>query len=305
MASSITIDCLVAVRFWLTAPEVDWRKPLSQSCRNYHQPLSIESPASMQAEPQSTRAQAKSIIALLLTFTAAMVDIVAYITIYHSFVAHMTGTTVHLGNRLATGNWTEAAKAGTTVGSFVAGSVLGRTIIEIGARGRDRRVATVTLLIEAGLILGAIWLQPVLLGQGESSLMDVCILLVLLAGAMGLQTATLTRIGPLTIHTTFVTGMLNKLAQTLSQWFFWIHDSRKQKIGFAGILGQSGQNKAFRQSRYMLAIWFTYMLGSVAGTWMNSRWSVRTLYLAVLVLVASAVTDQVQPLSLEEETDQV
>lgn len=259
----------------------------------------------MQAEPQSTRAQAKSIIALLLTFTAAMVDIVAYITIYHSFVAHMTGTTVHLGNRLATGNWTEAAKAGTTVGSFVAGSVLGRTIIEIGARGRDRRVATVTLLIEAGLILGAIWLQPVLLGQGESSLMDVCILLVLLAGAMGLQTATLTRIGPLTIHTTFVTGMLNKLAQTLSQWFFWIHDSRKQKIGFAGILGQSGQNKAFRQSRYMLAIWFTYMLGSVAGTWMNSRWSVRTLYLAVLVLVASAVTDQVQPLSLEEETDQV
>ena len=259
----------------------------------------------MRAAPQSTRAQAKSIIALLLTFTAAMVDIVAYITIYHSFVAHMTGTTVHLGNRLATGNWTEAAKSGTTVGSFVAGSVLGRTIIEIGARGRDRSVATVTLLIEAGLILGAIWLQPVLLGQGESSLADVCLLLVLLAGAMGLQTATLTRIGPLTIHTTFVTGMLNKLAQTLSQWFFWIHDRRKQKIGFAGILGQSRQNRAFRQSRYMLAIWFTYMLGSVVGTWMNSRWSVRTLYLAVLVLVAAAVTDQVQPLSLEEETDQV
>jgi hypothetical protein len=29
---------------------------------------------------------------------------------------------------------------------------------------------------------------------------------------MGTQTATLTRIGPLTIHTTFVTGMLNKFA---------------------------------------------------------------------------------------------
>jgi len=267
--------------------------------------LSIEFAASMQAEPQSTRAQAKSIISLLLTFMAAMVDIVAYITIYHTFVAHMTGTTVHLGNQLATGDWTQAAKAGATVGSFVAGSVLGRTIIEIGARGRDRSIATVSLLIEAALILGAIWLQPVLLGHGEPGLWHVSILLVLLAGAMGLQTATLTRIGPLTIHTTFVTGMLNKLAQTLSQWFFWIHDSRKQNVSFADILGQSLANKAFCQSRLMLAIWFTYMLGSVAGTWMNSRWSVRTLYLAVLVLVAAAVTDQVQPLSLEEETDQM
>jgi len=36
-----------------------------------------------------------------------------------------------------------------------------------------------------------------------------------------------------------------------------------------------------------------------------NRWSVRTLYLAVLVLVAAAVTDQVHPLSLEEETDQM
>jgi hypothetical protein len=44
-------------------------------CRNYHLPVSIESPASMQVEPQSTSAQAKSIIALL-TFIAA---IVAYI----------------------------------------------------------------------------------------------------------------------------------------------------------------------------------------------------------------------------------
>lgn len=272
---------------------------------NYHPRSSIEPPASMQAELQTTRAQAKSIITLLLTFIAAVVDIVAYITIYHSFVAHMTGTTVHLGNRLATGDWAQAAKAGTTVASFVAGSVGGRSIIEMGARGRDRSIATVTLLIEAALIVGAIWLQPVLLGHGEHRLWNVLILLVLLAGAMGLQTATLTRIGPLTIHTTFVTGMLNKLAQTLSQWFFWIHDSRKQNVGFAGILRQSGQNRAFRQSRFMLTIWFTYMFGSVAGTWMNSLWGVRTLYLAVLALVAAAVTDQVQPLSLEEETDQV
>jgi hypothetical protein len=36
--------------------------------------------------------------------------------------------------------------------------------------------------------------------------------LATLAAAMGIQTATLTGIGPLTAHTTFVTGMINKLA---------------------------------------------------------------------------------------------
>ena len=41
---------------------------------------------------------------------------------------------------------------------------------------------------------------------------------------MGLQTATLTRIGPLTIHTTFVTGMLNKFAQLLAHGMYHAYD---------------------------------------------------------------------------------
>jgi uncharacterized membrane protein YoaK (UPF0700 family) len=57
----------------------------------------------------------------MLTFSAGMVDIVGYIALYHWFVAHMTGDTVHLGNQLVTGNWSEAEKAATVIGSFILG----------------------------------------------------------------------------------------------------------------------------------------------------------------------------------------
>lgn len=50
------------------------------------------------------------------------------------------------------------------------------------------------------------------------------VILSLFAGAMGIQTATLTRIGPLTVHTTFVTGRRNKLAQLVTRWIFLEHD---------------------------------------------------------------------------------
>lgn len=260
----------------------------------------------MQALPQSTRAKAKATIALLLTFAAGIVDIVGYITLYHSFVSHMTGNTVHLGSQLVTGNWAQSAKAATVIASFVVGSVIGRAVIETGARRRNRAIATITLLLEAVLILLATWLYPVLPGNPQPpGLGRLCVLLALLAGAMGMQTATLTRIGPLTIHTTFVTGMLNKLAQSLSQWFFWIYDSRGQNASAAQILRSSGQQAAFRNARLMAAIWITYMFGSVAGTWMNSQWKIASLYVPVLILVVSAATDQVQPLSIEEEKEQV
>jgi uncharacterized membrane protein YoaK (UPF0700 family) len=176
---------------------------------------------------QTSRARVKSIIALLLTLTLGEVDIVGYITVYHFFVAHMTGTTVHFGNKLAIRDWSDAVRPGVTIFSFVVGSIVGRSIIEVGARARRRTIATITLLIEAGLLLTLVWIRPGFPSSRDlqgMALWMTCLLLALLAAAMGLQTATLTRIGPLTVHTTFVTGMLNKLAQTLSQSIFWVHD---------------------------------------------------------------------------------
>lgn len=244
----------------------------------------------------------KTVIALLLTFTAGMVDIVAYICLYHVFVAHMTGTTVHLGNQLVLAKWTGFAQSAIVLLSFVGGSVGGRTIIEIGSRRRMRTIATITLLMEALLILTFAWIIP---PQAQiASRLEIGVLLALLACAMGLQTATLTRIGPLTIHTTFVTGMLNQLAKSASQWMFWIHDNwRNQSTAREAVRGSS-THPSFLNVQLMTGIWCCYMIGSVIGTWMQSRWSAGCLYLPASILIFSAMVDQIKPLSLEEEADE-
>lgn len=125
-----------------------------------------------------------------------------------------------------------------------------------------------------------------------------CALLAVLAAAMGLQTATLTRIGPLTIHTTFVTGMLNKFAQSVSQWMFWLHDHWGESFS-------ATRPAAFRNALFMAAIWISYLVGSITGTVMDSKWSVAALYIPVFILLLSAGIYQIQPLSLEEELEQV
>jgi len=255
----------------------------------------------------ASRKNTKSMVALLLTFSAGIVDIVAYITVYHMFVAHMTGTTVHLGNTLAVADWADCAKSASVLLGFVTGSLLGRGIIELGSRAQTRTVASITLLAEGALILSFIWVRPWILPSMPARsvpLRAICFLLAMLAAAMGLQTATLTRIGPLTIHTTFVTGMLNKLAQSISQWIFWVHDNWRKHQNARLALRGSGQHPAFRNAQLVLAIWFSYMMGSIAGTWMNSKWSTSALYVPVFILIVSIALDQVQPLSIEEEQDQ-
>jgi uncharacterized membrane protein YoaK (UPF0700 family) len=258
----------------------------------------------MQGSRTSLRKKTKAVVALLLTFAAGIVDIVAYISVYHYFVAHMTGTTVHLGNKLVRSEWNDVAKSGIVILSFVAGSVVGRTVIEAGARAQRRTVASITLITEAFLVLSFMLIHHFATAQApaqELRLSTICALLAFLAAAMGLQTATLTRIGPLTIHTTFVTGMLNKFAQSVSQWLFWLHDHWAERFNITATV----QPTAFRNALFMAAIWTSYLVGSVTGTVMDSKWSVAALFVPVGILLLSAGIDQVQPLSLEEELEQL
>lgn len=248
----------------------------------------------------SRRRQAKALVAIMLTFSAGMVDIVGYISVYHFFVAHMTGNTVHLGYDLVRRSWDGAAKTGTIIGSFVLASVVGRAIIEAGARRRLRSVASFTLLAEAVLIVAFVWLQPGVSSFHGKSAAALLPLLALLAAAMGLQTATLTKIGPLTIHTTFVTGMLNKFAEAAAEWLFWLHDQVAAKRGWRG----SAQNRALRNAGFMALIWVSYTVGALAGTFLYSQRTVSILYLPVILLVLSAAIDQRWPLSIEEQKEQ-
>ena len=236
----------------------------------------------------------KAAVALLLTFSAGCVDVIGYLALYHAFTAHMTGETVHLAHNIFEEKWFDVIKAGSVIAAFLTGSIVGRVVIEVGSRRRIRSIASATLLAEAALIAGVIPLaaRPHIshsLGLG---------LLAMLAFAMGLQTATLTRIGSLTVHTTFVTGMLNKLAQLLSQAVFLTYDN------FRGKEESGHRRRVLREARFITSIWLLYWIGAVTGVWLDTSWGLRSLVVPAVVVACGILMDQVAPLSLEEEHDQ-
>jgi uncharacterized membrane protein YoaK (UPF0700 family) len=221
------------------------------------------------------------------------VDIVGYLAIYQMFTAHMTGDTVHLAQNLLERHWSEAGAAACVIGAFLAGSIVGRVIIEIGVRTAVRRIASLALLGEAALIT-----VVTVIGSSQTGAQPVLGLLAALAAAMGMQTATLTRIGSLTVHTTFVTGMLNKLAQLLSQGMFLSYDVQRGRDAVAA------RQSVTRQARFIFSIWLLYLVGAAAGALMQSSWGLRSLLLPVGLVGLAIVVDQAAPLSIEEEHDQ-
>lgn len=244
----------------------------------------------------------KSAVAIILTLAAGCVDIVGYLSAYHTFTAHMTGNTVHLGNSLLGRDTREAGVAGLVLIAFVAGSLIGRVLIEIGARNRIRAIASWTLGIEAVLL--AIVASQALGGlRATPALHYPKIALTLLALAMGLQTATITRVGALTVHTTFVTGMINKFSQLVSQALFDSYDIAAGRSA-AGAEPPEHRRHTVRKASFIFSIWCAYVAGAVAGTGLESKWQVRTLFVPVALLCVAIIADQVLPLSIEEEKDQ-
>ncbi len=246
--------------------------------------------ANAPAEPILTRHN-KAAVALLLTFAAGCVDIIGYLTLYQVFTAHMTGDTVHRGESALHGRWGDAASAGCVIAAFLLGSIVGRTVIEIGSRRGVRNIASANLLLEAALIAAVVPLT----GSAGGHMLP---LLAMLAAAMGMQTATLTRIGPLTVHTTFVTGMLNKLAQLLSHAAFVSYDIVR------GEATTAHRARILRQARFIGSIWVLYLAGAVTGTWLRSAWGTRALWLPAGLVAMTLVGDQLAPLSVEEEHEE-
>ncbi len=233
----------------------------------------------------------KAGVALALTFAAGCVDIVGFLSLYQTFTAHMTGVTVHLGEDLTVAKGRDAVVLALTLVAFVLGSVVGRTTIEAGLRKKVRSAAAAALMLEFVLL--------VTVGAGGTTAQWHLPMILLLAAAMGVQTATLTRVGPLTIHTTFITGMLNKLAQLLSNALFLGYDEARGRHERSCLRPQ-----VHRQALFIFLIWVLYLGGAVVGSATQSLWGVRALFVAAGAVLAVTIFDQVNPMAIQEEKDQ-
>lgn len=250
-------------------------------------------------------ASGKLAVALSLTVVGGFVDAVGYIALFEVFTANMSGNSVHVGIYLGQRQWLNLLRPLCAIVFYVVGMVLTRIAVGITGRVRMRRIASFTLALEALLLALFAHATPAMhLGQiVDQQSPSYFLLVALLAFAMGVQTATLTHIGALTIYTTFVTGTLTKLTESFTRALFWAYDHLRQS-GSSNIVRHAIGQPDVREGAMLASTWSCYVLGAAMGTALKMRWELRALYLPVAVLVVVVLLDQVRPIDAEEEKHQ-
>jgi len=247
----------------------------------------------------------KITIALSLTAVGGFADAVGYIALFDVFTANMSGNSVHIGMFLGQWNWQELRRPGCAVLSYVVGMALTRITIGIAGRKGIRRIASFTLGAEALLLALFARATPAMhLGQvADLHSQAYFTLVAMLAFAMGVQTATLTHIGPLTVYTTFVTGTLTKMTESLTRVLFWVYD-RLRQTGISDIVRLAPKHADVQEGAMLAATWLCYVLGAASGVVMKHKWELKALYIPVALLIAFIMVDQFRPIDVEEEKHQ-
>jgi uncharacterized membrane protein YoaK (UPF0700 family) len=161
-----------------------------------------------QPGPGSLRALLPRVL-LVLTLTTGIIDAVSYLGLGRVFSANMTGNVVLLGFGIAgTGGLPVIAPLVSALAFVVGAAVGGRLGTAIG--GQRRRQVTVTLAIEATLVVVAGVLAAVVDVRPGHVSGDVVI--ALLALAMGVRNATVRRLAVPDLTTTVLTMTLTGLA---------------------------------------------------------------------------------------------
>ncbi len=245
--------------------------------------------------------------ALTLTSIGGFVDAVGYIALFQIFTANMSGNSIHVGINLGDSNFSNLLRPACAIVAYVTGMVLTRIAMTLAARHHVQRIASSTLAIEALLLVLFARATPAMkLGQLVDLNSAVYFSLVaLLAFAMGVQTATMTHVGAMTVYTTFVTGTLTKFTESLTRALFWSYDQAKQAgKSMSDIVRLSPKQKDVRETTFLAATWMCYVVGAAIGTLTKRRWELRALYLPVMVLIVFIVIDQFRPIGVQEEKHQ-
>lgn len=137
------------------------------------------------------------VAAVLLCAAAGMADAVGYV---HGgiFAANMTGNTVLAGLAVAQGEWLKALERVATLGTFFAGAVLGRVLLNLAGNR-----SAVPLAVESGFTFAAA-LAPA--GAPAE--------ILFITFAMGVQTTALTRFHGVALSTVVMTSTMARLAET-------------------------------------------------------------------------------------------
>lgn len=195
-------------------------------------------------------------VAVCLAALAGFVDALAFTSLGGFFASFMSGNSTRLGVGLGTGVVADAATAAALVLSFVSGVIVASVIVRAAApRHKEALMAAVTGLLVLAAAVSAVAPGP--------------LVLLLLAGAMGVENGVFNRDGEVTIGLTYMTGSLVRMGQKIADALM-------------------GTGNHWDWVPY-LALWTGFVAGAVSGAASQLRWGWEALWLAVAVSAALTV----------------
>ncbi|MGH8989189.1 MAG: YoaK family protein [Acidimicrobiales bacterium] len=219
----------------------------------------------------------KELVARVLAAVGGYVDGVGYVALFRLFTAHQSGNSAGLGVALGAGDWTDAWRRGIAIAAYVVGVALGTLLVELGRLRGLRSTGSLVGAVQIAILCSALGLGEVAARSGKIAPADTtsyALTAACLAGAMGLQTVTLRRVGRSTVRTTFVTGVLTDMAESLvASWF------RRDRAG----------RQRLRSSSWLLgSVWVLYLGGAVLGGVAERAWSFAALAVPIVVVAIVA-----------------
>lgn len=227
------------------------------------------------------RRASHAVLGLGLAWVAGFVDAAGFLLLAHLFTAHMSGNSAAMGAYFGQGSWREAIHRATPIPFFVAGVGAGAALAEVAWRRAIRSPLTVVLCVQAAL-LALLMLAGARLAASGAYALAVSVP----SFAMGLQNATIRRVGSASIRTTFVSGVLCDFAENVVAWLFLMRDDD------AG----AGRSRLAQAAIYA-TIWLAFAVGAICGSVAAGRWSFHAFVIPVAVLAVIAAWDLVWPLT--------
>lgn len=246
----------------------------------------------------------KAWVAVLLTFIGGSVDAIGYIVLYKVFTGHMSGDSIALGVHLGEHQWAEAFHRGFPIPMFVLGVFLGGVLGETLSRHGVRSIFSVAFTLEALLLILFLIFGNPLLRDGKverEPAWRFYVLIALPTVAIGLQNATLRRVGRTKVRTTYISGLLTNLSEETARFLFWCRDHWAGAGRLGELLQTAHHQQTFQHMALFFILWLGYLTGGVLGTLAQLNWELLSLVAPLCCLVVVITYDLISPLSPETQ----
>lgn len=253
------------------------------------------------AEASNHNQRDEFLLAFSMAWIAGSVDAIGFLTLFQLFTSHMTGNSAAMGLDTGANQLVAASARFLPIPIFVAGTLIGAFLAEIGVRHNIRQMFSLAVGLEAALLAGFWGYGASLTRNGSLRIQggwQFDLLVALPSAAMGLQNALIRRNGRNTLHTTYITGALTNAAEATVAHFFWLRDHTRE-LPFREtltIVRSSGKHTNVRKIGLYSGIWFCFSFGALIGGVTQQSWGLASLSLPLAALAAIVVWSLQHPI---------